>query len=291
ATDTATVTATPTEIPTETPRPTLTVSATLSPTWTASPTASETPTETLTPSITPPPTSTIDPTFITWTPSPSPTPSDTPTATLTPTEGPSPTPTPAPTATPFIPQLDAAVSLAEATDFYPDTPGDPVSLPWMQTPVSLPAGTSVIVLSNLPPSATGIRWSYVQVTNPDGTLSKGWMVIPTPSSIPILTVSSNSAALRKGPSRIYDLVRSLQNNEQAEILGYYGSGNDIWYYVQVENSGSKGWVWSGAVETTVALETISLETDFPPEPTITPTVPVVPTEVTTTPEATPDAGA
>lgn len=284
ATPTATSTATPTGTATHTAIPTLTASYTPTVTSTVTNTPSDTPTTTPSSTVTPTtaPTSTLNPTLVTWTPLP---PTDTPTATYTPTEGPSPTPTLTPTLIPFVPQVETDIQLEESLDLYSNM-SQALSGSSDQPPTLIPAGTTIRVEWNRTFSSSGITWSYLRVMYADGTESSGWGVVPVPAAVPMLTVHT-AAALRYGPNGKYESVRSLSLGEKAEILAYFVSGADRWYYVRAESSGSLGWVWEGNVNTSATLDTIPLKTDFPPLPTNTPStiVPSLPPEATT-PEAT-----
>lgn len=294
ATNTPTPTATATATPTSTPTATSTVTATashtatntLTPTLTASFTVTATPTLTATntPSRTPtvapsetakattPPTSTLNPTLVTWTPLP---PTATPTVTDTPTEGPTPTPIP------FVPPIGVDIQLTDTLYLYPDLSQARTGSS-NQPPSQIPEGATVRV--QLTRSFSGVIWSYLRVTTNDGTEQSGWGVVPVPAATPILTVRTD-AAIRSGPGEKYDWIRSLLQGENAEILAYYRSGTELWYYIRVESLGLFGWVWEGSVNTSVILDALPIKTDFPQWPTDMPStiVPQIPSD-TATPE-------
>ncbi len=122
-------------VPTETHTPTLSPSATHTPTVVPSSTPTLKPSETQTPL---PPTTTLNPTLITWTPSPTPTatpsltPTLTPTATATPTDTNTPTPTdtdtPTATATPTATDT-ATLTLTPTNTFTPTITYTPSATP------------------------------------------------------------------------------------------------------------------------------------------------------------------
>ncbi|MCL4879604.1 MAG: protein phosphatase 2C domain-containing protein [Anaerolineae bacterium] len=214
-----------------------------------------------------PPTPTLNPTLVTYTPTPAPSLTLTPTVTLTPslTFTPSITFTPSATFTPTL-APEAVLELAEIG-------------------VALASDTTLHVISrNLLhpitrltlPSATRIRFldirtaNYVKVQVLDGPFAEqeGWIaesivLESTPATAYVITTVT--AGVRSGNGRGFPLITQLEPNTRLAILGI-SSVPEQWYFIKLPD-GQEGWI---------APSVVRLEGDTSLIPFITPPPPPSP---------------
>ena len=103
--------------------------------------------------------------------------------------------------------------------------------------------------------------------------------------VPMATAIMN-ATCRKGPMKEYEDMGYLLEGESAEVTGRNAEGG--WWYIQLIEGQVSCWVWSGAVETTCDLNSLSV-VEAPPLPVITPTATEVPQDETPPPAPVPDS--
>ncbi len=101
--------------------------------------------------------------------------------------------------------------------------------------------------------------------------------------VPLATALMN-VTCRKGPLSDYDDVGYMLEGESAEVQGRNAEGS--WWYVFLADAKVYCWVWSGAVETTCDVNSLSV-VEAPPLPVKTPTPTEVPKDETPPPAPAP----
>lgn len=214
-----------------------------------------------------PPTPTLNPTLVTYTPTPAPSLTFTPTVTLTPslTFTPSITFTPSATFTPTL-APEAVLELAEIG-------------------VALASDTTLHVISRNPlhpitrltlPSATRIRFldirtaNYVKVQVLDGPFAEqeGWIaesIVLEAAPVTAYVITTVTAGVRSGNGRGFPLITQLEPNTRLAILGI-SSVPEQWYFIKLPD-GREGWI---------APSVVRLEGDTSLIPFITPPPPPSP---------------
>ena len=291
-TNTPTITSTPTATRTSTATRTPTATHTPVPTETATPTATRTPTRTITPSATASltPTASFTPTR---TPSPTDTPFHAPTVTLNPTIvtwTPSPIPSPTPT---LSPEQHILLFAAEDGVFLADTTplitlsGAGTGDATVAASQPVEADTTVIITSATEqpdPQQPDQVLREVQIASGPLLGSTGWMAQSvleqstpvTPRAIVRGEITAG-ANVRRGDATVYRIVGSMSPGESARITGISSRGTG-WYRVVMPN-GFVGWIAPGLVDVIGSLDGV---------PRITP--PPLPATATSVPTPVPTSG-
>jgi hypothetical protein len=220
----------------------------------------------------------LNPTVITWTPSPIP----------------SPTPTLSPAEQLLVWADEEGVRLVSETTLYQLYQSGDSGIPEVLKEITLDADTQVLLLSDEEkqhPTESDLILREVEVVDGLERGRQGWLsqdalegAVPlTPRVTPKGTGGVN---IRLGDSTVFGVVGTLQAGEYATLLGVSSRGSG-WYKIQFHDS-TLGWVSPQVVNVMGDIRGLPVLSPPPlPKPTVTPTegVAITPLVTETTPPA------